>query len=456
MARYAGVDIGTSAVKVGIYDDHGRRLVFRRFPTSIDRAQPRRAEQAASAWLGPVRGWLASIGPVDRTCFGGLMNTYVPVSEDGAPLRPAIMWEDRRCTDDIPADLAISSYRSRAQWIREFEPETWSRARWLLLPKDYVLLGLSGEAGGDVLSWNGVLAGANGDAVDPSLGADMRARIPPLVAPDSVVASKFGPLVVGVPDTVAAVLGCGPIESIAYSLSGTSEAVVIAGHRRAASQGVRNVVPLLGRWLHAGPSSVGGVTIGWAADVFTGGEVTGLIARARASRHPSPPLFVPYLSGERAPVWDVRAAAGFFELDASHNRDDLCLSVLEGIQFAARRLLEAVEASSGAVTDRMRGAGGTLVEPFVAQMRADRCGRVLEVAEDPEVGTRGAAALAAAGDMDHLERTLRSFEPRFLSYEPRVSSEAEERYERWRAYAERERSTAGAAGDVASVRSARD
>jgi len=430
VGRYGGVDIGTSSVKVGVYDESGRRLGFERRPHPTIRPLPGHAEQDPNAWLHAVRGCLTEAGPLDGISFGGLMSTFVPVGGDGVSLGMAVTWEDQRRPADLPDTVPTSSYRSRSDWFRQTNPDVWSQSRWLLLPKDYVILGLAGGTIGDVLSWNGVLK-LDGSGLDPDLDEEARSRIPTLGPPDATVASRFGPLRIGLPDAVAAVVGCGLDTNTAYSISGTSEVIAILSDVAESSRDIRSVVPLCGRWLHAGPSSSGGMVLEWAAKILTSGDVAGLSHRAQQSAHRNPPLFVPYLSGERAPMWNSRLKGAFLDLEADHTTDDLCFAVLEGVQFAVRRLLAAVEGSTRVSTQRMRGAGGSLSDPFIAQLRADRCNRMLEVAADPETASRGAACLAAAGVIEKLEETASRFSASRLVYEPRASHFADERFQRW-------------------------
>ena len=430
MPRYCGVDIGTSSVKIGVYDDSGHRLSLARVPYDTRRPFPGRAEQDPQAWLQAVCDHLEDIGSVEGISFGGLMNTYVPVDRNVTPLGPAVTWEDERRPQHLPTGVATSSYRSRTAWMRASNLDTWERTRWVLLPKDYVIQGLSGQTIGDTLSWNGVLV-SSGSGFDADLDEGARSRIPDLGPPDSVITSRFGPVVIGVPDTVAAIVGCGLEAGTAYSMSGTSESIGLLSEIAEPSAGIHSAVPVCGRWLHAGPSSAGGIALEWAARVLTSGDVRALSGHARASRHSDPPLFVPYLSGERAPTWNSSVKGAFLWLKADHVNDDLCFAVVEGIEFAVRRLLAAIETSAGVSTLRMRGGGGSLVDPFIAQLRANVCNRVLEVAAEPETGTRGAACLAFAGSMVDLEEAASSFSPRFITYEPRTGGRSEERFQRW-------------------------
>jgi len=257
--------------------------------------------------------------------------------------------------------------------------------------------------------------------------------VPPLGPSTDLVDSRFGPLALGCPDTVASVLGCGLDAAVAYTISGTSESVVVHSARKATGAGLRNSVWLGNGWLHVGPSSVGGVTLEWAANLLSGGDVGRLVAlAARVTPDAQTPLFGPYLTGERAPLWDPSLTGTWRGLRVSHTAADLAAAVLEGVSFSVRHAVHRAQLSAGHEVDRIIGQGGILHNAIAAQLRADALERPIEVITGADTTVRGAAAIAlTAVTGDSLKASTRRFAAVPRIYQPRRGEDVSKRYEAW-------------------------
>ena len=120
-------------------------------------------------------------------------------------------------------------------------------------------------------------------------------------------------------------------------------------------------------------------------------------------------MFHPYLSGERAPLWNTDASGSFIGLNMSHQRGHLVRAVMEGILLNLYLVLEALEDSGGKV-ERILAVGGYLRSALVRQMLADVFQRDIEFPEDVESSAIGAARLAALAlgevpEIEHYHRT---------------------------------------------------
>jgi len=108
-------------------------------------------------------------------------------------------------------------------------------------------------------------------------------------------------------------------------------------------------------------------------------------------------IFLPYLSGERAPVWDDAARAAFVGLTVRHTRAHCARAVYEGVAFAVRHILTLSERAAGLTVEELRVSGGGSRSVFWNQVKADVTGkRVLRLAV-PDAACLGAAMLAAVG-----------------------------------------------------------
>ena len=174
-----GVDVGTTSVKTGLFDIDGRLVARRSSPTTTSRPGPGVVEQAPDDWLGAVSEGVAGVldsaqgGAVLGVGLCSQVNTHVFV--DGEALAPAIVWQDGRAAEDAavldalvpesarlkwwgaPLPIDASHALSRMAWMARRRPKVWRRTRWVLAPKDYCFLKLTGEPSADPLSSFGVV-----------------------------------------------------------------------------------------------------------------------------------------------------------------------------------------------------------------------------------------------------------------------------------------------------------
>jgi xylulokinase len=177
MARLLGIDVGTSGCKVLVIDETGRVLAraSARYPVSMP--QPLWSEQDPEDWWSGVQACLASGSEIwalageDRDDFSvcpltgigltGQMHGAVFLDQNGEVIRPAILWNDQRTTEECEdIDRIVGAERVREitcnppltgfqlpkiLWLRKHEPENFMRVRRVLLPKDYIRFRLTGE-----------------------------------------------------------------------------------------------------------------------------------------------------------------------------------------------------------------------------------------------------------------------------------------------------------------------
>jgi xylulokinase len=420
---------------------------------ATQRPEPGFVEQAPEDWVSATLTGLARVldgVPLDAVEGIGLcsqVNSHVFVAADGKALAPAIVWQDGRCAEDAvmldrlvseearlkwwgaPLPIDSSHALSRMAWMARAYPEIWRRTRWVMAPKDYCLLALTGEVCADPLSSFGVVDSSL-RYVDEliALVPGAAKRLPPLLGP-TVVAGRIRlglpgagrPIAMATMDAWAGMLGVGAVrEGDAGYLSGTSEVVAIVSRRRIPTPGVIAFPNCEGITLHAGPTQSGGASVAWLGELLgRSAEEISALAENSASARPMP-IFLPHLQGERAPLWDIAARATFAGLDASMGASELSRSVLEGVAYSARLLIEALEHSSGVSATRLRHAGGGARSAIWCQIRADVLDRSIDRVESLDSGAVGAAILAgtAAGVFtsieeasDRMVRLERIFEP---------------------------------------------
>lgn len=424
-----GIDVGTTAIKAVLIDAAGNRLASFARPYPMQRPAPGVAEQDPRDWMDGILGALAGFAAEhDLSGLAGIgicsqVNTHVFVDAAGAPLRPAIVWQDSRAAPDAagldarvsaedklawfggPLPIDASHALSRMAHVRRTEPEIYGRTRHLLLPKDYCVLQLTGAVGSDPISAVG-LVGRDG-YVAPLLDLVPGAaeRLPPLFGFSHVAGRVRGglpcagvPVVVGAMDAWGGMFGVGVVrDGDAMYQSGTSEIPGIVSSTVNPTAGVILFPPYEGIVMHAAPTQSGGASLAWLGALLgrTPEEMSALAGGIAPSD--AVPLFLPHLQGERAPIWDAASRGVFARLDPRAGRAEMVRSVMEGVAFSVRWAFEALQASAGRQVAIANIGGGGARSDVWCQIRADALGMALRRTAVPDSAAIGAAILAGLG-----------------------------------------------------------
>jgi xylulokinase len=424
-----GIDVGTTAVKGGLFDHHGAVRAYHTIDYPTARPEAQRAEQNPDDWTGAIDMIMATLlkdtraAEVAAVGLCSQVNTHVFVDRNGTALLPAIVWQDGRCAEiaaeldaqvsaerklawwGAPFPIGASSVAARMAWVARHHPAVWERTAYVLSPKDYCLFKLTGVVAADPISSFDVVD-TNGKYIRELLALVQGSadKMPPLRGIDQTLgplrtASGAEPMVVnGTMDAWASLLGAGvskPGEG-AY-ISGTSEIISLASDRPGRAPGIVSFLPV-GEWhVYAGPTQSGGDSLRWFAQA-TGHAIDAVLDHAgRADRSLSCVLFLPHMEGERAPLWDPHSRGAFVGMSASTGFDELSVAVLEGVGFSARLLFEAAAAAAGLNYDSLFLSGGGARSDLWCQIRADILGVELRRNAFLDSGTLGAAIIAGVG-----------------------------------------------------------
>jgi xylulokinase len=424
-----GIDVGTTAVKGGLFDPHGAVRAHHAIAYPTARPDAQRAEQNPDDWTGAILRILETLledTPASEVAAIGLcsqVNTHVFVDRNGTALLPAIVWQDGRCADiaaeldaqvtpeqkrawwGAPFPIGASNVAARMAWVASHHPAIWDRTAHVLSPKDYCLFKLTGIVAADpvssfdIVDMNGVYIRELLALVPGS--AD---RLPPLRGIDEILGPLrnvpgAGPMVVnGTMDAWASLLGAGVSRTGegAY-VSGTSEIIALASDRFGRAPGIVSFLPIGGWHVYAGPTQSGGDSLRWFAQA-TGHAIDAVLDHAgRADRSRSRVLFLPHLEGERAPLWDPHSRGAFVGMSAGTGFAELSVAILEGVGFSARLLFEAAAAAAGQSYDLLFLGGGGARSDLWCQIRADILGVELRRNAFLDSGTLGAAIIAGLG-----------------------------------------------------------
>ncbi len=393
-----GIDLGTSRIKGASYRLDGSlvRLVER--PLTTSRLEEGWVEQDPNEWWSALREILGELGSASALAITGQINGVVLVDAEGSAIRPAIVWADTRAACEA-AELGVdaTSPIARYTWLAAHEPKALATTRWWLLPRDFLNLRLTGMAVSDPISALGL---TDGLAYRADLPDRLLACLPPLQPATHLLGEWEGTIVsVGCMDTLAAIYASCRIEpGTGIDVAGTSETVGIISAHGERWKGIRRAFPIgNGSYLHAGPTQAGGGSVAWAREALTPDlSVEEFYSRAATAPPGSNGLvFLPYLQGERAPIWDPTVRGCLYGLASTHRRADLCRAVLEGVAYSIRHTLETVESVLPERASRVVVSGGPAASSLWNQIKADVLGRPFERAEAREPGTLGAAMVAA-------------------------------------------------------------
>ncbi len=444
----AGIDVGTSGVKAGVFTAGGRLVGLGRASHEVSSPRPGWAETDPADWW---RGVVAALGgaceeggvsPSDVRAVGlsGLYPSIAPLDEKGDALAPSILYCDARSLAEVEAiarEFGLEEYEALTgnrlvpgtcaatsmRWLRDERAGVYARAAVLAPANTCVVAKLVGASGGFVTDpTNSALSGL-AEIRDPwrwsedlcrRVGVDA-GKLPRIALPFEVVgevssaaARETGlregtPVVPGCGDAAAATFGAGGrAGDTAVYVAGSTDCLNVPAPGPSLDTGWVNCAWVeRGVWMGTGTTTSSGVSVEWfAREVLGGGE--GASERMTELAASSPPganglLYAPYLQGERTPLWDPLARGAFIGLTSATSRADLARAVLEGPAFALRQVAARLDDVAGCHIDEIRAVGGPTRNALWNRIKADVLERPLRVLRFQETGVLGAALMAGVG-----------------------------------------------------------
>jgi gluconokinase len=440
MQYLIGVDIGTTNVKAVALADDGRILARVSRTTRTLTPFPGAAEQSPQLVfrltvevIRAAADACSALGNPAGLAFSGAMHSLIAVDASGRCLTKAWLWSDGRAGGSYrslrESEAGRDIYRRTGTpvhpmspfvkliYLRDAHPDVFKRARLFLGLKDFVLKKLLGETISDasLASTTGLLNLETGQWDDAALSASgvTTACLPRVVPPSAVFrlpgpsAAALGlpaglPIIPGGSDGALANLGSGAAgpEKLAVSI-GTSAAVRLTLASPHLDPSGRTFCYRLDdrRFIAGGASNNGGNVLEWLRrEVFRSRRpVSELLAHAsRVDRGSDGLLFVPYLHGERAPVWDTAAVGVCHGLTHRHGRAQLVRAAVEGLVFNLRQIADALP--QWAACRSIALSGGAAQDPLWQRVTADIFEKPVEVPspDAPDASVVGAVMLARA------------------------------------------------------------
>jgi xylulokinase len=390
-----------------------------------------------------IRSALATSSVSAETVAGVSFTTQmlgvVLVSSEGEPLRPAIIWMDGRADRQARkltrkmlgpgvvrfvagADPSGKDVVPKLLWLRKHDPATFARAETCLDVKGYLLRRCTGR---NLVDWT--TASATGLLTRRrtwSSALRVFTRLPrkmfPRLLPPTAVAGRLRseaagdlglphqiPVIAGAGDVIATAVGVGAAAPGAVHLHVGTSGWVAEWRDRHPPRQVNDIAVLQGpgasSFLRVAETEAAGACLEWFAATFYGSEGRPGHAEVASAAATAPAgsgglLYAPWLFGERAPVNDVFARAGFINLGPEHSIGHLARAVHEGVAFNLRSILDAMALGSAGPVGPLRVGGGAAQSAILLQALADITQRPVQRARDPQLsGAVGAGLLAAVG-----------------------------------------------------------
>lgn len=472
---YIGVDLGTSALKLVMMKGNGElvKTVSKEYPLYFPRSGW--SEQNPTDWFLAVKEGLKELAAcadekIAGISFGGQMHGLVILDKDDNVLRPAILWNDGRSTEEtdylnnvigkeklskLTANIAFAGFTApKILWVKNNEPEIFEKISKIMLPKDYISYMLSKSFATDYSDASGMLLL---DVKNKKWSSEMieicgisENMLPKLFESFEVVgnikpelAKELGlnddiKIVAGAGDNAAAAIGTATVGEGACNISlGTSGTVFISSK----NFGVDNF-NALHSFAHADGNyhlmgcmlSAASCNKWWMEEILK----TKDFAKEQNSIDnlgEKNVFFLPYLMGERSPHNDPAARGTFVGMSMDTKREDMTLAVFEGVTFALRDSLE-VARSLGIKIEKTMICGGGAKSPLWKRLVANILNVEVDVPVSEEGPGFGAAILAAVGcgEYESVEKAAKSI----IKIKEKIKPEAdlvvkyEEKYQKFK------------------------
>ena len=473
---YIGIDLGTSAVKLLLMDADGtvKNIVSREYPLYFPK--PGWSEQKPEDWYQETMAGLKELlqgsdtKQVAGISFGGQMHGLVILDENDEVIRPAILWNDGRTTEECDylnqvigkdklseytANISFTGFTApKILWVKKNEPENFARIKKIMLPKDYIAYKLTGMHCTDVSDASGMLlldvkkrcwskemcqiCGITEEML-PELyeSYECVGTIKPEIAkelslPDTVKVAA------GAGDNAAAAVATGTVGDGKCNISlGTSGTIFISSAKFGVDKNnalhafcdANGAYHLMGCMLSAASCNK------WWMDEIIRTKDYAAEQKNITKLGENHVYYLPYLMGERSPYNDPDARATFIGMTMDTTREDMTQAVLEGVAFALRDSFEVAK-SLGLTIGRTKICGGGAKSPLWKKIIANVLNISVDVLETEEGPSLGGAMLAAVacGEYTSVEqaaakivKVVDTVEP-----DPELAAKYEARYQQFK------------------------
>ena len=434
---YIGIDLGTSGVKIVLVTKTGKilRTVSKSYELIIP--QPSWSEQDPNVWYSQTIEGLKELvvgyeDDIKGISFSGQMHGLVILDENDKVLRNAILWNDQRTIKEVEylntvvgintlliytGNIALTGLTApKLLWVKNNELDTFNAISKVMLPKDYLVYKLSGIFASDVSDLSGTLY------FDPGTRNYSKEMLDILGLKESMLPEVFesyetvGTLtaemndllnikqdvsvIVGGGDQAVGAVGAGIVGDGECSISlGTSGVVFVSSNKFSVDNKsyLQSYAHANGKYhIMAVMLNAAGAIKWWNENVFSNDDYQEYYNQVTQANKEEDLFFLPYLTGERAPINDPYAKGVIYGLGIQHKKKDINRAIVEGVTFALRDSFELIK-NIGVNIERIRITGGGAKSDIWAQLIADIIGVEVVKIQAEEGPALGAAILAMVG-----------------------------------------------------------
>jgi gluconokinase len=437
MEYLLGIDIGTGSTKAVALNLQYKPIETAQQYYPTENSKPGFSEQDPeliwAAFVNCVKEISEKLGPkVLSIGLSSAMHSLICVDALGNALAPMLTWADARSAqiaEELKAsDKGISIYKStgtpihamsplcKIMWMKQHEPELFNNSHKFISIKEYIWFKLFGEFKIDhsIASCTGLFNIEKLTWDETALevaGIDQSKLAEPVPTDYSQPISNHNPfglpsstLVIGASDGCLANLGTEATQTgVAAITIGTSGALRLASHKPVFNPEAMPFSYILDQniYICGGPINNGGVALQWLIKNVFGKSVPSSADYEQVFEQVENTIagsenlfFLPYLTGERAPIWDSKSCGTFFGLNLNHEQKHFSRAVIEGICFALNDVLKAIEDTSS-VINQLNVSGGFVHSKIWMRILADVTGKKIVLIQEEDASAVGAAYLAA-------------------------------------------------------------
>lgn len=434
------LNMGMKSIRSIIFDENGKKLssASRTLTSAINET---RVEQYLDEWWEKAMevmkvsiqdGKLRDIDYITATTSASCLAC---IDSDGNPLGNAIMVSDKRAMaeadeikhsvsyEDLEKDTGLEMSASlmlpKILWVKNHEQDLFEKTRYFLTPNDYLIYHLCGNVVTDELNALKYHYSLNRNSYPVGLLDELgisKDKLPAVMKTGDVagtilpeIAKKIGcqkeaKIVITSYDAICSFVGSGvSSEGEASDVSGTVTVFRMLSRKDKLLPSTRvYTTPFRqgGFNIIGGSNNLGGGLIEWVKQCYYGKEEYPYEVMEKEAAESDIGargiIFLPYLLGERAPIWNDNARGTFFGLERMHTRKDMTRAVFEAAAFIDRTMMEAIGETSAHVTT-VRLSGGLARVNLISQIKADVTGKEVIVLSEFETTASGAAMMVLNG-----------------------------------------------------------
>jgi len=467
---YLVINLGLKSIRAIVFNKAGE-VIFSQYSPIVTILNGEFVEQEASQWwrkaeelLTVIAGNKSIIPHIKGITVTSSSSCLVPIDHDNREIYNAIMVSDKRSEAEAKSikqlrsfqvlsknlGMEISAYHMlpKILWLKRHKPEEYLKTKYFLSPNDYLNYKLTGKVITDTFNAQkfhyDTKKGQYPLNLLKAIGIDPE-KMPRVEEPGFAIGfikpelvQKFNfnkdvKIILSTYDAICAYFGSGPHgEGVACDVSGTVTSLR-TGTNKKLRKNIENIFCsfLKGHGLNivGASNNLGGGLIEWGKQAFYSKENNRYLLMEKEAAESGVGarglVFLPYLLGERAPIWDPDVRGMFFGIERVHTRKDFIRSVFESTAFITNDLVREIE-HHGIKIHTIRVSGGLSRINLISQIKADVTGKRVELLSEPETTSIGALSFLLLGmgvyrDLKSIVSTFSKvsvvFEPNRKNYE---------------------------------------